>query len=160
MRIKNSKSWVSYPRSSSLVGAALILLVSFLIRLALHDAIEPYAPFHFFIVACIVIAYFYGYRLALFGVLMSTVLGGYYFIKPYSSLGTPATSDWLQFFNFAAVTIIAILVIENLQRNIYSRRLILKVMQSRYRISILEKNDAVFALEKQSASKTQDIASS
>jgi len=34
------------------------------------------------------------------------------------------------------------------------------VMQSRYRISILEKNDAVFALEKQNASKTQDIASS
>ncbi len=91
---------------------------------------------------------------------MSTALGGYYFIKPYFSFGTPATSDWLQFFNFAAVTIIAILVIENLQRNIYSRRLILKVMQSRYRISILEKNDAVFALEKQSASKTQDIASS
>ena len=28
----------------------MILLASFLIRLALHDAIEPYAPFHFFIV--------------------------------------------------------------------------------------------------------------
>jgi len=158
MRIKNSKSWVSYPLSSSLAGAFLILLASFLIRLALHDAIEPYAPFHFFIVACIAIAYLYGYKLALAGVIVSTVLGGYFFIKPYFSFGTPAASDWLQFFNFATVTIIAILVIENLQRNIYSRRLILKVMQSRYLISILEKNDAVFAIEKQSQSEAKDIS--
>jgi K+-sensing histidine kinase KdpD len=160
MRIKNSKSWVRYPLSSSLAGASFILLVSFLIRLSLHDAIEPYAPFHFFIVACIAIAYLYGYKLALVGTLVSTALGGYYFIKPYFSFGAPASSDWLQFFNFAAVTVIAILVIERLQRSIYSRNLTLKVMQSRYRISVLQKNDADFIVEKYKALETQNIASS
>jgi glucose-6-phosphate-specific signal transduction histidine kinase len=81
MRIKNSKSWVRYSLSSSLAGASFILLVSFLIRLSLHDAIEPYAPFHFFIVACIAIAYLYGYKLALVGTLVSTALGGSAFLS-------------------------------------------------------------------------------
>jgi len=160
MRIKNSKSWVRYPLSSSVAGASFILLVSFLIRLSLHDEIEPYAPFHFFIVACIVIAYNFGYKLALVATLVSTALGGYYFIKPYFSFGAPASSDWLQFFNFAAVTIIAILVIERLQRSIYSRNLTLKVMQSRYRISILQKNDADFIVEKYKASEIRNTSSS
>jgi len=151
MRIKNSKSWVPYPLSSSLAGAFLILLASFLIRLALHDAIEPYAPFHFFIVACIAIAYLYGYALALLAVVISTALGGYYFIKPYFSFGNPAPSDWLQFFNFAGVTIIAILVIENLQRSVYSRNLVLKVMQSRYRLALLNENDQLFVAQKNNA---------
>ena len=151
MRIKNSKSWVPYPLSKSLAGASSILLVSFLIRLGLHETIEPYAPFHFFIVACIAIAYVYGYKLALAGVIASIVLGGYYFIQPYSSFGTPAPSDWLQFLNFALVTIVAILVIENLQRSIYSRNLVLKVMQSRYRLALLNENDQLFVAQKNNA---------
>lgn len=148
MRIKNSKSWAPYPWSKSVVGASFILLVSFLVRLSLHETIEPYAPFHFFIVACIAIAYLYGYKLALVGVVASTVLGGYYFIKPYNAFGTPASSDWLQFANFAVVTIVAILVIENLQRSVYSRNLILKVMQSRYRLALLNENDQLFIAQK------------
>jgi len=150
MRIKNSKSWVPHPLSRSVGAASLIVLVSFLVRLGLHESIEPYAPFHFFIVACIAIAYFYGYKLAFVGVLVSTVLGGYYFIQPYNSFGTPAPSDWLQFANFAVVTIVAILVIENLRRSAYSRNLVLKVMQSRYRISLLNENDQLFISKKNS----------
>jgi K+-sensing histidine kinase KdpD len=151
MRIKNSKSWAPYPLSQSVIGASFILLVSFLIRLGLHETIEPYAPFHFFIVACIAIAYLYGYKLALAGVVVSTVLGGYYFIPPYNSFGTPASSDWLQFANFAAVTMVAIIVIENLQRSIYSRNLMLKVMQSRYRLALLNENDQLVTAQKNNA---------
>lgn len=148
MRIKNSKSWTPYPLSQSVMGASFILLVSFLIRLGLHETIEPYAPFHFFIVACIAIAYLYGYKLAIASVVVSTVLGGYYFIQPYNSFGTPAPSDWLQFANFAVVTLVAIVVIENLQRSVYSRNLLLKVMQSRYRLALLNENDQLFLIQK------------
>lgn len=151
MRIKNSKYWVPYPLSKSVAGAAFILLVSLLIRLAVHETIEPYAPFHFFIVACILIAYLYGYKLAILGLLLSTALGGYFFIKPYATLGNPASSDWLQFFNFAGVTLVAILVIENLQRSVYSRNLLLKVMQSRYRLALLNDNDQMFVAKKNNA---------
>ena len=154
MRIKNSKSWVPHPLGRSVVATSLILLVSFLIRFGLHETIEPYAPFHFFIVACIVIAYLYGYKLALISVLASTVLGGYFFIKPYNSFGTPAATDWLQFANFAVVTIVAIVVIENLRRNAYSRNLLLKVMQSRYRLALLNENDQLFISKKNNASIT------
>jgi len=158
MRINNSKFWVPYSLRKSLLGSGLILLFAFLIRLGLHEAIEPYAPFHFFIVACIAIAYLYGYKLALIGVAISTILGGFFFIKPYFSFGTPAPSDWLQFLNFGVVTIIAILVIENLQRNIYGRALILKVMQSRYRIALLKENDTHFLLNKLKDSNAQDLS--
>ena len=93
MRIKNSKSWVSYSLSESIAYASLILLIAFLIRLGLHQTIEPDAPFHCFIVACILIALLYGYKLALVGILVSTLLGGYFFIKPYNTFGIPESTD-------------------------------------------------------------------
>lgn len=144
MRIKNSKNWVRHSLGYSFGGALLILWFAFLLRVVVHPFIEPYAPFHLFIVACTLIAYMYGYKLALLSVFISTFIGGYFFIKPYNNLG-PLTeinpSDWIQFFNFFLVTVVAIFIIEKLQRNICERSLLLKVMQSRYRIELLKKNE-------------------
>jgi K+-sensing histidine kinase KdpD len=148
MLIKNSKSWVSYSLSESIASASLILLIAFLIRLALHQTIEPDAPFHCFILACILIALFYGYKLALVSIFVSTLLGGYFFIKPYNTFGTPESTDWLQFLNFSSVTIFAVLVIEKLQRSLYSQKLLIKVLQSRYRIAILKENDSQYLIQK------------
>lgn len=145
MRIKNSVNWVQYSISNSLLGASFILVIAFLIRFAVHPLIEPYAPFHFFILACMLIAYMYGYKIGLLSVLISTAVGGYYFIKPYNSLGPLDEinpTDWVQFFNFGLVTIASIFVIEKLQRNVSERTLLLKVMQSRYRIELLRKNQS------------------
>ena len=91
------------------------------------------------------IAYMYGYKIGLLSVLISTAVGGYYFIKPYNSLGPLDEinpTDWVQFFNFDLVTIASIFVIEKLQRNVSERTLLLKVMQSRYRIELLRKNQS------------------
>ena len=151
MRIKNSKNWVRHSPNNSVSGALLILLIAFLIRLRIHPLVEPYAPFHLFIVACTIIAFFYGYKLALLSIALSIALGGYYFVKPYQILGPLNElhpTDWLQFFNFFLVSLVAIFFIEKLQRNIFERDLLLKVMQSRYRIELIKKNESQISLGK------------
>ena len=151
MRIKNSKNWVRHSTNKSVGGALLILLIAFLIRLGIHPLVEPYAPFHLFIVACSIIAFFYGYKLALLSIVASIALGGYYFVKPYKMLGPLNElnpTDWLQFFNFFLVSIVAIFFIEKLQRNIFERDLLLKVMPSRYRIELIKKNESQISLRK------------
>jgi K+-sensing histidine kinase KdpD len=113
MRIQNSKSWVRYSFSEAVQGSLLLLFSAFVVRYALQPLIEPYAPFHFFIVACLVIAYRYGYLMAIVSTLISALLGSYFFVKPYFTYGPASVSDVIQFLNFAFVTVIAILIIEN-----------------------------------------------
>lgn len=144
MRIQNSKSWVRYSFSEAVQGSLLLLFSAFVVRYALQPLIEPYAPFHFFIVACLVVAYRYGYLMAIVSTLISALLGSYFFVKPYFTYGPASVSDVIQFLNFAFVTVIAILIIEKLQRTIYGREMVLKIMDSRHKISLYRENDRIY----------------
>jgi len=144
MLIKNSKNWVTVPVYECIYKSLSILFLCFLVRYWIHPYIEPYAAFHFFIVGCILIAYLYGYTYACFGILISIFVGGYFFVKPYEVFGTfdeNNSTDWIQFANFAIVTFAAVLVIEKLQKSLYEKELMLKVMLSRHRIELLDKNN-------------------
>jgi hypothetical protein len=144
MRIQNSKSWVKYSFGDAVLGSVVLLLGAFVIRYALQPWIEPYAPFHFFIVACLFIAYLYGYQLALISTLISALAGSFFFVKPYFTLGPAAVSDVIQFINFTSVTAISVLIIEKLQRTIYARQMVLKIMESRHKISLYRENDRIY----------------
>ena len=122
----------------------MLLFSAFVVRYALQPLIEPYAPFHFFIVACLVVAYRYGYLMAIVSTLISALLGSYFFVKPYFTYGPASVSDVIQFLNFAFVTVIAILIIEKLQRTIYGREMVLKIMDSRHKISLYRENDRIY----------------
>lgn len=152
MRIKNSKSWVSYSLARSVLYSLLLLVVAFVARMLLHPYIEPYAPFHFFIVACLLIAYFFGYKLALTGGLISAIVASYFFIRPYFQFGPIANSDLIQFFTFSLVTLIAIYVIEHLQRTAYARNMVVKIMESRHKISLHRENDRLYFAKQQNQS--------
>ena len=144
MRIQNSKSWVTYSFGEAALGSSVLVLSAFIVRYALQPFIEPYAPFHFFIVACLFIAYLYGYRLALASTLVSALLGSFFFVKPYFTLGPATVSDVIQFLNFTCVTAVAILIIEKLQRTVYARQMVLKIMESRHKISLYRENDRIY----------------
>lgn len=144
MHIKNNKVWVKYSLAERIIGTIFILLTALMIRLTIHSYVEPYAPFHFFIVACLLIVILFGYWPALIGVLISIILGGYFFMRPYNDFGTLATTDWLEFFNFSSVTVITIFIIEQLQRSIYAQNLLLKVLESRHYVMLLNENERVF----------------
>ena len=120
------------------------MICAFVIRYVFQPFLEPYAPFHFFIVACLFIAYLYGYRLALVATLVSATLGSFFFVKPYFTLGPATVSDVIQFLNFTCVTAIAILIIEKLQRTVYARQMVLKIMESRHKISLYRENDRIY----------------
>ncbi len=122
----------------------MLLLGAFVVRYALQPLIEPYAPFHFFIVACLFIAYRYGYQLALLSTLISALVGSFFFVKPYFTLGQASVTDVIQFINFASVTAITVLIVEKLQRTIYARQMVLKILESRHKISLYRENDRIY----------------
>lgn len=131
----------------------LIVLVAFFIRYALQNVIQPYAVFHFFIVACVIVAIRYGYKAAFLSLIASHLLGSYFFVKPYGQFGEITTSDLIQAFNFFFVTTVSIIVIEKLQRTVYSQKLLIQVMKDRQRSLLYRKNEVVLklrALENQS----------
>jgi K+-sensing histidine kinase KdpD len=154
MLIQNSKSWVKYSFGDAVRGTVAMLLGAFIIRYALQPWIEPYAPFHFFIVACLFIAYLYGYQLALTATLVSAFLGSFFFVKPYFTLGPTVVTDVIQFVNFSSVTVISILIIERLQRTVYARQMVLKIMESRHKISLYRENDRIYFSKKSSEAWT------
>jgi hypothetical protein len=143
MRIQNSKSWVMYSWGEAICGSLTLLLAAFVVRYLLQPFIEPYAPFHFFILACLFIAYSYGYKLALLSVLISAFLGSYFFVKPYFTMGPASASDVIQFLNFTVVAGASIWMIEKLQRAVYANQVVLKIMGSRHKISLHRENDRI-----------------
>jgi len=148
MFFKNSRLWVQHTPLVAIRDSILILLVTFIFRYSIHDWIEPYAVFHFFMVACVIIAIRYGYKLALLCLVISHFLGSYFFVKPYGSLGEVTTSDLIQAFNFFFVTVVAIGAIEKLQRIIYFQKLLIRVMQDRQRSMLFQQNILVHKLRK------------
>jgi len=152
MLIRNSKSWVSHSLRRSAVLSLLILSVAFAARMLLHPYVEPYAPYHAFIVACLCIAYFFGYKLALCGVMISAMVGSYFFVRPYYQFGPLSATDLTQFITFSSVTLIAIFAIERLQRTAYARTLVVKIMESRHKISLQRENDRLYFAKQQNQS--------
>lgn len=148
MEIKNSKNWVKFSREQALLGSVLVLALAFAVRYVLHPYIEPFAVFHFFIVACLSIQYFYGYQFAIFGILISVLLGEYFFVKPYGTFDALSSKDLIISLNFATVTLIAVAFMESLRRSVYARGLMLKVMASRHKISLQRENDRIFYAKK------------
>jgi hypothetical protein len=134
------------------LGTGILLLAAFIVRLLLQPYIEPYAPFHFFIVACLLIAYLYGYKLALAGVLASALMGNYFFIKPYANFGPIGPSDVIQFLTFSSVALVAIFLIEQMQRTVYGRNTVVKILQSRQKIALQRENDRLYFSKKQNQS--------
>ncbi len=150
MKIQNSKKWSPHSAKQACLGTALIILVSFALRYFLHPLIEPYAVFHFFIVACFAVQYFFGYKFALVSVLCSLILGEYYFVKPYGSFDVLSSKDLIISLNFVLVTLTAVAFMETLSRALSTRDLLLKVLESRHKISLHRENDRIFQAQKSS----------
>lgn len=150
MEIKNSKNWVRFSQEQALGGTCLIVLLAFAIRYLLHPYIEPYAVFHFFIVGCLLIQYLFGYKFSVFAILVSVVLGNYFFVAPYGSFDEISHKDLITALNFVVVTSVAVAFMESLRRSVYARELLLKVMESRHKISLHRENDRIYYAKKTS----------
>ena len=148
MKIKNALLWQDYSLAQAWLGTSLTLLGAFGLRYILHSIIEPYAVFHFFIVGCLLTQYFFGYKFSLPSMLIAMVLAEYYFIAPYETFNGLERKDIVITLNFLVVTGVAIGFMEKLRRIAYSQELLLKVMESRHRISLYRENDRLYYSKK------------
>ena len=126
----------------------MITLGAFFLRYFLHPYIEPFAVFHFFIVGCLLTQYLYGYKLSVAAILVSTGLGNYFFVAPYGTFDVISAKDLITSMNFAMVTLVAVAFMESLRRSVYARELLLKVMESRHKISLHRENDRIYYAKK------------
>jgi K+-sensing histidine kinase KdpD len=144
MKIRNSKKWSKYSTHEALIGSFSLVFLAFAFRSLLHPLVEPYAVFHFFIVATLTVQYFFGYKFSVFSIIVSIFLGEYYFVKPYGEFNALSDKDFIISLNFALVTLTAVAFMEPLRRSLYARHLLLKVLSSRHKISLLRENDRIF----------------
>ena len=110
--------------------------------------IQPFAVFHFFILSCLLIQFYYGYRYALVGMILSVLLGEFFFVEPIGTFDELLVKDIIISLNFIGVTLTAIALMEVLQRHAYARELLLKVSNSRYAISLQRENDRLYYAQK------------
>jgi hypothetical protein len=147
--MKNARSWSPFPRIVAFGAAALVTALAFGIRYLIHTWVEPYAAFQAFVFACIVSEYYFGIGPALLSLVMGGLLGTFYFIRPYQTFGSMITrSDIIVTGNFVLVSLFVIVLIEVLRRTLYANQLLLKVSQSRHRISLYRENDRLFLSQK------------
>jgi len=148
MEIKNSKNWVRFSQEQAFLGTCSITLLAFAMRYLLHPYIEPFAVFHFFIVGSLLIQYLYGYKFSCIAILISVGLGNYFFVQPYGTFDYITQKDLIVSMNFVLVTGVAVTFMESLRRSVYARELMLKVMESRHKISLHRENDRIFYAKK------------
>jgi hypothetical protein len=147
--MKNARSWSPFSRFAAFGAAALVTTVAFGIRYLIHPWVEPYGAFQMFVFACIVSEYYFGLGPALLSLAMGGLLGTYYFVRPYQTFASMITrSDVIVTGNFVLVSVFVIVLIEILRRTLYTNQLLLKVSQSRHRVSLYRENDRMFLSRK------------
>lgn len=150
MKIKNAFLWRNYTVPQAWLVSALILSVAFGLRYMLQPIVAPYGVFYTFTVACLMIQYLFGYKFSAPAIIISTLIGEYYFVEPYGTFDVIGHKDMVIAAQFLMVTGIAVFFMERLSRQAYAADLLLKVMASRHKTSLLRENDRIFYAKKSS----------
>lgn len=150
MKIKNSFLWRNYTVPQAWLASALILSVAFGLRYMLQPIVAPYGVFYTFTVACLMIQYLFGYKFSAPAIIISILLGEYSFVEPYGTFDGIGHKDMVIAMQFLMVTGLAVFFMEKLSRQAYASDLLLKVMASRHKTSLLRENDRIFYAKKSS----------
>jgi K+-sensing histidine kinase KdpD len=148
MEYQNSTKWVSFNPWEQILGTLGLILTAFAVRSAFHNLLQPYAVFHFFIVAVLVVQYLFGFRMATLAMILSIALAEVYFVEPYGQISNLTQKDLIISLNFILVMVPAIFLLEKLQRTLYSRQLLNKVNQSRMMVALRRENDRLYFSKK------------
>jgi K+-sensing histidine kinase KdpD len=151
MNIKNAKNWSTMPRPQAYLAAIAITLAAFGLRYLLHPHLAPQVPFQVFVVTSLLVEYLLGLGPALLSASLGLLLGVHFFIEPYGFSDGISRSDVIVTVNYAFVTLFAIGFVEYLQRTLYSNQMLLKVSQSRHKVSLQRENDRLYLAKKRAA---------
>lgn len=141
MLLHNSSEWSrTKPVWLGLLASVVLTVVATLIRIAIHDQVQPNLPFQLFYIAVIVSTFYFGWAAGLLSTGLSILCGFYFFIQPYDSFGPPSQADlYLIAVNFLTM-MVCVFVVEYLQRLIYTSTVLLKASKNNYKLFIRSEN--------------------
>jgi len=131
LKIRNAKQWAPYGFKKYSIALG-VFGIAFGARYMFHTVISNQLPFTFFIVAIIVTEFYCGLMPALMTLLLSVPVGAYFFIPPFKQFDGVTRTDIFTIAGILSITLLAILLIEQLRRSQYQARLLGEVAQSRY----------------------------
>ena len=133
MKISNSKRWAK-SGPEGYFFALFGVFVAFCIRFSLHGFLQGNIPMTFFIMNTIVIALFYGYRPSLLTIILSIPLSFFFFVPPFDSFDMPTPQDGFVFSSYILIALIAVGIVEWLQRERYKADLMSRVSNSNFQL--------------------------
>ena len=133
MKLLNAKRWAK-TGPLGYFFAVFGVFVAFSIRFSLHGFLQGSIPMTFFIMNTIVIALFYGYLPSLLTVAISVPLAFFFFVPPFDSFDMPTPQDGFVFGSYILIAIIAVGIVEWLQRERYKADLISRVSNSNFQL--------------------------
>lgn len=136
--VRNARRWAR-GGWQSYAGAVCAVGLAFFIRFQLHPLLKSDYPFLLFTVTALLVEFFLGLGPALFAVTGGLLLGTYFFVPPYNTLLVPELLDVLIVGGYLTVSLLAIALIEDLQRSKYAMSLMKDVLQSR--LEMLERSN-------------------
>lgn len=143
MKILNSKRW-SKTGPQTYIFAIFGVFVAFCIRFSLHDFLQGNIPMTFFILNTIIIALFFGYLPSLVTIFFSVPLAFFFFVPPFDSFDTPTPQDGFVFCSYVMIALIAVGIVEWLQRERYKSELMRRVSNSNFQLL----SEASYSLKK------------
>jgi K+-sensing histidine kinase KdpD len=133
MKILNTKRWAK-SGPEAYFFAIFGVFVAFCIRFSLHGFLQGNIPMTFFIMNTIVIALFYGYLPSLMTIALSVPLAFFFFVPPFDSFDMPTPQDGFVFGSYILIALIAVGIVEWLQRERYKAELMSRVSNSNFQL--------------------------
>lgn len=133
MKILNAKRWAK-SGPEAYFFAFFGVFVAFCIRFSLHGFLQGSIPMTFFIMNTIVIALFYGYIPSLLTIALSVPLAFFFFVPPFDSFDMPTPQDGFVFGSYILIAVIAVGIVEWLQRERYKAELTRRVSNSNFQL--------------------------
>lgn len=141
MLLHNASEW-SKAKSIwlGLLVCMLLTASTTLIRIAIHNYVQPSLPFQIFYISVIVTAFYFGWLFGLLAAILATISGFYFFIQPYDSFAQPSVSDCYVIAVNISTMMACVFVVEFLQRSSYASSVMLKASRNNYRLFIRSEN--------------------
>jgi K+-sensing histidine kinase KdpD len=141
MLLHNASQW---SKSKPLWFGFLICIgsttMATLLRLWIHDLVEPNLPFQVFYLSLIATTFWCGWHFGVLAAIASTLLGFYFFIQPYDSFELPSITDRYLIAVNLTTMLLCVFAVEYLQRSVYSAGVLLKASANNYRLFIRSEN--------------------
>ncbi len=144
MKIKNAARWA--PRGAKpWLYAVLAVVIAGAVRMMLHPLLGAIMPGTAFLIAAVLVEYFFGMTRAIVAMMLGLGIADYLFVPPYQQLAVLDRSDLTLVISYPLITLVIIVLVERLRRAQFRSEFIASVAQSRYEMLLRLDNERALA---------------